>query len=47
MVSTPKGIVIQAKKEDLLRNIITATRTITILIAGKPNDFVVEVGIGK
>jgi len=47
MVSTPKGIVIQAKKEDLLRNILTATRTITILIAGKPNDFVVEVGIGK
>jgi hypothetical protein len=46
-VSTPKGIVIQAKKEDLLRNILTATRAITILIAGKPNDFVVEVGIGK
>ena len=47
MVSTPKGVVIQAKKEDLLRNILTATRAITILVAGKPNDFVVEVGVGK
>jgi hypothetical protein len=46
-VSTPKGIVIQAKKEDLLRNILTTTRALTILVAGKPNDFVVEVGIGK
>ena len=46
-VTTPKGVVIQAKKEDLLRNILTTTRALTILVAGKPNDFVVEVGIGK
>ena len=46
-ISTEKGIVIQAKKEDLLRNILTTTRAITILVAGEPDDFSVEVGIGK
>ena len=46
-VTTPKGVVIQAKKEDLLRNILTTTRAITILVAGEPDDFSVEVGIGK
>ena len=47
MVSTSEGIVIQAKKEDILRDILTATRAITVLVKGKPNDFEVEVGIGK
>jgi hypothetical protein len=47
MVSTSKGHVIQAKKEDILRDILTATRAISILVTGEPNNFVVEVGIGK
>ncbi|MCW4025442.1 MAG: hypothetical protein NWF01_10485 [Candidatus Bathyarchaeota archaeon] len=47
IASTSKGYVIQAKKEDLLRDILTATRAITILIEGEPNDFEVQVGIGK
>ncbi len=47
MVSTSKGHVIQAKKEDILRDILTATRAISILVTGEPNNFIVEVGIGK
>jgi hypothetical protein len=47
IINTSKGQVIQAKKEDLLRDILTATRSITILIEGEPNDFQVHVGIGK
>lgn len=47
MVSTPQGNVIQAKKEDLVRSLLTATRAITVLVKGEPNDFVIEVGIGK
>lgn len=47
LVSTSKGHLIQAKKEDLLRDILTATRAITVLIEGEPNDFEVQVGIGK
>jgi hypothetical protein len=47
IVSTSKGHVIQAKKEDFLRDLLTATRAITIIIKGEPNDFEVQVGIGK
>ena len=43
----PSGIVIQAKKGGVLRDIITADRAFTIMITGKPNDFTVRVGIGK
>ena len=41
------GIIIQAQKAGFLRDIITADRAFTILIAGQPNDFTIHVGIGK
>ena len=47
MATPPIGIVIQAKKAGILRDIITADRAFTITIAGKPNDFSIHVGIGK
>lgn len=43
----PLGIVIQAQKGGILRDIITAERAFTILISGQPNDFTIHVGIGK
>jgi len=45
--SPPMGTVIQAQKAGILRDIITADRAFTILIAGQPNDFTIRVGIGK
>jgi hypothetical protein len=45
--NAPLGIVIQAKKAGILRDIITADRAFSILIAGQPNDFTIHVGIGK
>jgi hypothetical protein len=41
------GIVIQAKKAGILRDIITADRAFSILITGQPNDFSIHLGIGK
>jgi len=43
----PLGIVIQAQKAGILRDIITADRAFTILISGQPNDFSIHIGIGK
>ncbi len=43
----PLGIVIQAQKAGILRDIITADRAFTIMITGQPNDFSIHVGIGK
>lgn len=43
----PLGIIIQAQKAGILRDIITADRAFTIVIAGQPNDFTVHIGIGK
>jgi hypothetical protein len=45
--TAPLGIVIQAQKAGILRDIITADRAFTIMIAGQPNDFTVHIGIGK
>ena len=45
--TAPLGIVIQTKKAGILRDIITADRAFSILIAGQPNDFTIHVGIGK
>ena len=45
--TTPAGLIIQAMKVGLLRDIITADTTFTIMIAGQPNDFTVHIGIGK
>jgi hypothetical protein len=45
--NAPLGTVIQAKKAGILRDIITADRAFSILIAGQPNDFTVHIGIGK
>ncbi len=41
------GIIIQAKKTGVLRDIITAERAFVILISGQPNDFTIHIGIGK
>jgi len=43
----PLGRVIQAQKAGILRDIITADRAFSIVIAGDPNDFTIHVGIGK
>jgi hypothetical protein len=45
--SAPVGLVTQAQKAGILRDIITADRAFTILITGDPNDFTVHIGIGK
>jgi hypothetical protein len=45
--TAPLGIVIQAQKAGILRDIITADRAFTIMVAGQPNDFTVHIGIGK
>ena len=45
--TTPSGIVIQAQKAGILRDIITADRAFSILITGQPNDFSIHIGIGK
>jgi hypothetical protein len=45
--TVPMGIVIQAQKAGILRDIITADRAFTIMISGQPNDFTVHIGIGK
>ncbi len=45
--SVPLGRVIQAQKAGVLRDIITADRAFTIMIAGTSNDFTVHIGIGK
>jgi hypothetical protein len=43
----PVGMVIQAQKAGILRDIITADRAFTILLTGDPNDFTIHIGIGK
>lgn len=43
----PLGTIIQAQKAGILRDIITADRAFTIVVAGDPNDFTVHIGIGK
>ncbi len=45
--TAPLGIVIQAQKAGILRDIITADRSFTIMITGQPNDFAIHIGIGK
>jgi len=45
--TAPLGIVIQAKKAGILRDIITADRAFSILITGQPNDFSIHIGVGK
>jgi hypothetical protein len=45
--TVPLGMLIQAQKAGILRDIITADRAFTILITGQPNDFSVHIGIGK
>ena len=45
--NAPLGIVIQAKKAGILRDIITADRAFSILITGQSNDFSIHIGIGK
>jgi hypothetical protein len=43
----PTGIIIQAQKAGILRDILAADRAFTIMIAGQPNDFTVHIGIGR
>lgn len=43
----PVGMIIQAQKAGILRDIITADRAFTIMITGDPNDFTIHIGIGK
>jgi hypothetical protein len=45
--TAPLGLVIQAKKAGILRDVITADRAFSILITGQPNDFSIHIGIGK
>ena len=45
--NAPVGIIIQATKAGILRDIITADRAFTIMITGDANNFAVHIGIGK
>jgi hypothetical protein len=45
--NSPTGIIIQATKAGILRDIITADRAFTIMITGDPNNFAIHIGIGK
>ena len=45
--NSPVGIIIQATKAGILRDIITADRAFTIMISGDSNDFTIHIGIGK
>ncbi len=45
--SPPLGIVIQAQKAGILRDVISANQAFTIMITGQPNDFTIHIGIGK
>ena len=45
--NSPVGIIIQATKAGILRDIITADRAFTIMITGDPNNFAIHIGIGK
>jgi len=45
--TAPNSIVIQARKEGVLRDIFAANRAFTIMIDGTPNDFTVRIGVGK
>ena len=45
--NSPAGIIIQATKAGILRDIITADRAFTIMISGDPNNFAIHIGIGK
>ena len=45
--NAPLGIIIQAQKAAILREVIAADRAFTIMMTGQPNDFVVHIGIGK
>ena len=47
MKNAPIGTIIQAQKAGILRDIITADRAFTIVVAGDPNDFTIHIGIGK
>ena len=43
----PVGWIVQAKKEGIMRDIITADRAFSILLAGQPDDFTVHIGVGN
>jgi len=45
--TAPQGMIIQAQKAGILRDIITADRAFTIMLTGQPNDFAIHIGIGK
>ncbi len=48
--STPvsaQGVVIQVKKGGFLAGVVDANRAFTIAISGEPNDYTIQVGIGK
>lgn len=47
LTTAPTGIIIQAQKAGVLRDIVDADRVFSILISGKPDDFSVHIGIGK
>ena len=47
MTTAPLGTLIQAQKAGILRDIITADRSFTIMLSGQPNDFTIHIGIGK
>ncbi len=45
--NSPIGIIIQAQKAGILRDIITADRAFTIMITGNQDNFAIHIGIGK
>ncbi|MGI0007076.1 MAG: hypothetical protein ACREAR_03665 [Nitrosotalea sp.] len=45
--NSPIGIIVQAQKAGILRDIITADRAFTIMITGNSDNFAIHIGIGK
>ncbi len=41
------GVLIQAQKGGILRDIIAAERSLNILLTGDPNNIAIRIGIGK
>ena len=45
--TTPSGMIIQAQKGGILRDLVASERAFTIMLTGQPDDFSVHIGVGK
>ena len=45
--TAPSGIIIQAQKAGIMRDLVAADRCFTLMVSGQPDDFTVHIGIGR